>query len=76
MSNGTRIFTSDPVKVKEMRIKAGLDLNGAAQEFGYTLSAWQAKESTGKSYRGIRIGEWKYLLLLAGEHDQYEIKKR
>ncbi|HFK9361546.1 TPA: hypothetical protein ACG2WL_004953, partial [Escherichia coli] len=56
-----------PADVKEARISAGLTLKEAAEIFGYQLNTWQMKESAGKATRSLSVGEYNYLLLLAGK---------
>ncbi|WP_285218818.1 hypothetical protein [Klebsiella quasipneumoniae] len=40
-------FKPTPEEVKQARIKAGFTQQEAAERFGFTLSAWQAKETSG-----------------------------
>ncbi|ECD9357208.1 hypothetical protein FNI80_22845 [Salmonella enterica subsp. salamae] len=65
-----------PEQVKDARIKAGFTQQEAAERFGFTLSAWQAKETTGKTSRGLAAGSYELLLLLADEHPEYQLVKR
>ena len=65
-----------PADVKEARISAGLTLKEAAEIFGYQLNTWQMKESAGKATRSLSVGEYNYLLLLAGKHHEYVLCKR
>ncbi|WP_340617401.1 hypothetical protein [Xenorhabdus entomophaga] len=65
-----------PEQVKQARIAAGLTLKEVAEIFGYQLNSWQQKESAGKITRTLTVGEYKYLLLLAGSHPEYEIVKK
>lgn len=65
-----------PYQVKEARIKAGFTQQQAADRFGFTLSAWQAKETDGKTTRGLASGSYELLLLLADEHPDYRLIKR
>ena len=63
-------------QVKNARIKAGLSIQEAADRFGFTYTAWQAKETNGKTSRGLAAGTYELLLLLAGEHPEYELVKK
>ena len=65
-----------PEEVKNARIKAGFTQQEAADRFGFTLSAWQAKETTGKTSRGLAAGTYEMFLLLADEHPVYQLVKR
>ncbi|EIU2314802.1 hypothetical protein L4K04_003722 [Salmonella enterica] len=65
-----------PEEVKQARIKAGFTQQEAAERFGFTLSAWQAKETSGKTARGLAAGTFELLLLLADEHPDYKLIKR
>ncbi|MEQ1968237.1 hypothetical protein ABLA30_14705 [Xenorhabdus nematophila] len=65
-----------PEQVKKARIAAGLTLKEAAEIFGYQLVSWQQKEGAGKTTRSLTVGEYEYLLLLAGSHSEYEIVKK
>jgi hypothetical protein len=65
-----------PEEVKQARITAGLTLKEAADIFGYQLNSWQMKESAGKASRSLSIGEYEYLLLLAGAHSEYKLVKK
>ena len=65
-----------PEDVKNASIKAGFTQQEAADRFGFTLSAWQAKETTGKTSRGLAAGTYEMLLLLADEHPVYQLVKR
>ena len=65
-----------PEEVKNARIKAGFTQQEAADRFGFTLSAWQAKETTGKTSRVLAVGTYEMLLLLADEHPVYQLVKR
>ena len=57
-------FKPTPEEVKQARIKAGFTQQEAAERFGFTLSAWQAKETSGKTSRGLAAGTYELLLLL------------
>ena len=65
-----------PEEEKNARIKAGFTQQEAADRFGFTLSAWQAKETTGKTSLGLAAGTYEMLLLLADEHPVYQLVKR
>ncbi len=65
-----------PEEVKNARIKAGFTQQEAADRFGFTLSAWQAKETIGNTSRGLAAGTYEMLLLLADEHPVYQLVKR
>ncbi|EBX7643384.1 hypothetical protein DS648_24495 [Salmonella enterica subsp. enterica serovar Saintpaul] len=65
-----------PEEVKNARIKAGFTQQEAADRFGFTLSAWQAKETTGKTSRGLAAGTYEMLLLLADKHPIYQLVRR
>lgn len=56
-------FKPTPEEVKQARIKAGFTQQEAAERFGFTLSAWQAKETSGKTSRGLAAGTYELLLL-------------
>ncbi|WP_407215647.1 hypothetical protein [Enterobacter kobei] len=47
--------------MKQARIKAGFTQQEAAERFGFTLSAWQAKETSGKTSRGLAAGTYELL---------------
>ncbi|ENP0937461.1 hypothetical protein ACCI57_004867, partial [Salmonella enterica] len=49
-------FKPTPEEVKQARIKAGFTQQEAAKRFGFSLSAWQAKETSGKTSRGLAAG--------------------
>lgn len=66
----------NPQMIKEARIAAGLKQRECAEIFGYSLRGWQQKEQSGSNSRGMAIGEWYYLLLLAGTHPQYMLIKK
>lgn len=57
-------FKPTPEEVKQARIKAGFTQQEAAERFGFTLSARQAKETSGKTSRGLAAGTYELLLLL------------
>lgn len=63
-------------QVKAAREAAGLTQSACAALFGYALRTWQGKEDAGTGNRGLSIGEYAYLLLLAGEHPNYDLQKR
>lgn len=66
-----------PEDIKRLRISAGLTLKECANIFGISLRGWQKKEESNTvSSRGITKGEYLYLLLLAGEHPEFILKKR
>lgn len=52
-------------QVKAAREAAGLTQAACAELFGYALRTWQGKEDAGAGNRGITIGEYAYLLLMA-----------
>lgn len=54
-------FKPTPEEVKQARIKAGFTQQEAAERFGFTLSAWQAKETSGKTSRGLAAGTYELL---------------
>jgi len=62
-----------PEQVKAAREAAGLTQSACAALFGYALRTWQGKEDTGAGNRGLSVGEYAYLLLLAGQHPQYTL---
>ncbi len=63
-------------QVKAARETAGLTQTACAELFGYALRTWQGKEDAGAGNRGLTVGEYAYLLLLAGEHPDYELRRR
>lgn len=63
-----------PGQVKAARVAAGLTQRECAEQFGYTLRGWQNKEDAGGSGRTLSVGEYNYLLLLAGEHPDFELR--
>ncbi|EBM5157420.1 TPA: hypothetical protein OX949_004318 [Escherichia coli] len=69
-------FKPTPEEVKQARIKAGFTQQEAAERFGFTLSAWQAKETSGKTSRGLAAGTYELLLLLADDHPDYQLVNR
>ncbi|PHM51260.1 hypothetical protein [Xenorhabdus sp. KK7.4] len=65
-----------PEEIRQARIAAGLTLKEAAEIFGYQLQSWQKKESAGSTNRSLTVGEYEYLLLLAGSHPEYKIVRK
>lgn len=65
-----------PEQVKAAREAAGLTQAACAALFGYALRTWQGKEDAGAGNRSLSIGEYAYLLLLAGEHPNYDLVER
>src|SRR4051812_33685625 len=65
-----------PEEVKLARVTAGLTHQECANRFGYELRSWQKKEEDGNSARALSIGEFEFLLLLAGDHPAFELKKK
>jgi|GEM_PF-455497 len=73
-----------PAQVKEARKAAGLTQREAGEIFGYSMSpsnpsmcrGWQQKETEGPNGRATSVGEWNYLLLLAGMHPEFELVPR
>lgn len=63
-------------QVKTAREAAGLTQAACAEIFGYALRAWQGKEDPGAGNRGLSVGEYAFLLLLAGEHPVYDLKQK
>jgi hypothetical protein len=64
------------VQVKAAREAAGLTQSACAEVFGYALRTWQGKEDAGAGNRGLTVGEYAYLLLLAGQHPQYSLQPK
>ena len=64
-----------PQDVKSMRTLAGLTQKQAAEEFGYSLRAWQRKEESGDTGRALSVGEYELLLLLADAHPKMRVVK-
>ncbi|TNV16132.1 hypothetical protein FH968_19970 [Buttiauxella sp. B2] len=62
-----------PEQITEARTAANLSKQEAADIFGMALRTWQQKEETGKGNRSLSVGEWNYLLLLAGKHPDYSL---
>jgi len=63
-------------EVKTARLAAGYMLKDAAEIFGYQLRSWQKKEESGSSHRQLSIGEWHFLLLLAGQHPEFQLVRK
>lgn len=63
-------------EVKHAREAAGLTQSAAAKRFGYALRSWQGKEDDGPGGRSLSFGEYELLLLLAGQHPDYELTRR
>lgn len=63
-------------EVKAAREAAGLTQSACAGLFGYALRTWQGKEDPGAGNRGLSVGEYAYLLLLAGEHPDYVLQPK
>lgn len=63
-------------QVKSARVAAGLTQAACAEIFGYKLRAWQRKEDPGEGNRSLSVGEYNYLLLLAGEHPEFQLQTR
>jgi len=63
-------------QVKAAREAAGLTQSACAALFGYALRTWQGKEDAGAGNRGLAVGEYAYLLLLAGQHPDYTLKAK
>lgn len=56
-------FKPTPEEVKQARIKAGFTQQEAAKRFGFRYQLWQAKETSGKTSRGLAAGTYELLLL-------------
>lgn len=66
-----------PEQVKAARQAASLTQAQAAEIFGYSsIGGWQQKEIIGKNGRALSAGEYAYLLLLAGQHPEYELVRK
>lgn len=63
-------------QVKAAREAAGLTQSACAALFGYALRTWQGKEDAGAGNRSLSVGEYAYLLLLAGQHPQYTLEPK
>lgn len=63
-------------QVRAAREAAGLTQAACAEAFGYALRTWQGKEDPGAGNRGLSVGEYAYLLLLAGEHPDYILREK
>ena len=63
-------------QVKVAREAAGLTQSACAALFGYALRTWQGKEDAGAGNRGLSVGEYAYLLLLADQHPEYALKPK
>ena len=72
--NSRLVPTGD--QVRAMRIRSGLKLRECADLFGYSLRGWQRKEEAGVNNRALSIGEWNFLLLLAGQHEHFILVER
>ena len=67
------LINPSPENIKAARVAAQLTQPSAAQRFGYSLSGWKQKELMGKNSRALSQGEFELLLLLAGQHPDYEL---
>lgn len=67
----SKLPTGDKVKIA--RMAAGLQQKDAAEIFGYQIRGWQKKEESGNSHRQLTLGEWNFLLLLAGQHPEFQL---
>ena len=65
------IAVPTPEQVKSARVAAGLTQRECAARMGYELRGWQKKEESGASSRGLTIGEYELLLMLAGQHPDF-----
>lgn len=65
-----------PDQVRAARIAAGMTQSACAERFGYSLRGWQAKEDAGAGGRGLSVGEYEFLLLLAGQHPAFTLMGR
>ena len=69
MNSGANEVKPSPEDIKRIHIAAGLTLKACGNVFGISLRSWQKKEvSNTVSSRGLKKGEYLYLLLLAGEY--------
>lgn len=76
-TNPSQIDLPNGEQVRAAREAAGLSLKQASEIFGYPLvRSWQKKEESGNSHRQLSLGEWNFLLLLAGQHPAYTLKKK
>ncbi len=64
-----------PDQVKAARAAAGLKQHECAERFGYSVRGWQKKEESGASGRALSRGEWELLLLLAGQHPEFTLRR-
>ncbi|WP_434465812.1 hypothetical protein [Xenorhabdus bovienii] len=61
---------------RQLRKSLNLKQAEIAELMGYTLSSWKAKEQSSKpGIRRLRIWEYNFLLLLAGEHSKMRIEE-
>lgn len=66
-----------PETIRAIRSRMNLTQTELADIMGYKLRAWQMKENTDpERTRFLVAGEFQYLLLLAGEHPDYELIPR
>lgn len=67
-----------PEEIKRLRVKAGLTQKEAAELMGVSLNYWQRKELSRDSAQNRKVSKSEYvlLLLLAGEHLDFELVKR
>ena len=70
------IATPTPEQIKAAREAAGLSKPDCAKLFGYELRSWQQKEEYGAGRRKLKPGEYAYLLLLAGQHPEFNLQPR
>lgn len=71
-----RLVKPTAEQVKAARDAAGLTQTACAEIFGYALRTWQGKEDPGVGNRGLTGGEYAYLLLIAGAHPEFTLKKK
>lgn len=65
-----------PSQVRNAQDAAGLTSAQCAEIFGYSKAGWDKKLQSGASSRSLSIGEYAYLLLIAGQHPEYELVRK
>ena len=65
-----------PTDVKNARVAAGMTQSDCAKRFGYEIRGWQQKEDAGPNGTKLKIGEFNWLLLLAGTHPEFVLQPR
>lgn len=66
---------NNPQNIRLLREVSGLSIEDMASLYGIGVRAWQKKEEpvTSSSHRKLDNGGFELLLLLAGQHDKFEL---